>query len=373
MTLRALFFIVIIMEVVIPLTVSAQEESCEQKLTRATDEFELGHFTGIQSLLKPCLNSFSPEQKRSAYLLLVQVYLLLDDPIGAEESYLKLLQADPEFTPDPSQYPIEVVYMSRKFTASPILSLYLKIGPNITTVKVIQDIDAHGYPGLRESYSIKPGFLLGGGGEWHAFERISVTAELNYQLTAFSKKEFGLFGKDEIEITDRQSWLSLPVSVKYLYPLTKKYSIFGYAGYSASLLMSDRASINSFNKDQSPDDVNEVINKESEAQSVNMKSLRNSFNQSLHVGAGVRLKYKLNYFFADIRYSFGLSNVVNKNNLYQGSDVGYQIPYVDDFFRLNTLALSVGYVLPQYKPRELKRSRAKSLLRKIRKDKTDEE
>jgi hypothetical protein len=357
----------------VPLLLCAQEENCEQKLTRAANEFELGHFTGIQALLKPCIDNFTAEQKKYAYLLLVQAYLLLDDPIGAEEGYLKLLATDPEFVPDASLHPIELVYLSKKYTAAPIFSLFAKTGTNISTVAVIQDIDAHGYAALGENYSIRPGFQAGVGVDWHALERFTVSSELNYQLTVFSKTEKSVFGKDELQVTERQTWLNVPLYIKYTHPLTKQYSVYGYTGYSMSLLVNDRASFAAFNKDAAPDDDNEIINKETELESVNMKPVRNTLNFGVIMGAGVRLKYKLNYLFADVRFAWGLKNVVKENNVFQNDEVGYQIPYVDDLFRLNHASINIGYVWPLYKPRELKRVRNKSVLRKLRKDKNSEE
>jgi hypothetical protein len=41
--------------------------------------------------------------------------------------------------------------------------------------------------------------------------------------------------------------------------------------------------------------------------------------------------------------------------------------HIDDFFRMDNLFLSVGYVHPLYKPRKLKKARSRSVLRSIKK------
>lgn len=93
---------------------------CEQILIQADDEFNAGRYYGIPALLKPCLDQgFSSEQKVRAYLLLTQAYLILDDPIAADDSYLKLLKADPEYVANPARDPIDVYYLSRKFISTP--------------------------------------------------------------------------------------------------------------------------------------------------------------------------------------------------------------------------------------------------------------
>src|SRR5687767_3189962 len=86
--------------------VAAQDEDCELTLTRATDEFNAGHFYGIPSILSNCLSKFTKEQRQRANLLLTQTYLLLDDPIGAKRSYLEVLHANPEFVTDEKIHPI---------------------------------------------------------------------------------------------------------------------------------------------------------------------------------------------------------------------------------------------------------------------------
>src|SRR5690606_23139680 len=93
-------------------------DDCEIILNQAAEEVSAGHFLGVDSLLADCLKGgFTREQRQRAYLLLTQVYLLLDNPEKAEESYLELLRANPEFVTDPSRDPIDVVYLSKKFTS----------------------------------------------------------------------------------------------------------------------------------------------------------------------------------------------------------------------------------------------------------------
>src|SRR4051812_28440872 len=86
----------------------AQVDDCEETLRQAQAEFNAGHFYGISAILKPCIdNGFTKEQQQRAYLLLTQTYLLIDDPTAAEESYLKLLRANPEFETDILRDPID--------------------------------------------------------------------------------------------------------------------------------------------------------------------------------------------------------------------------------------------------------------------------
>jgi len=93
-------------------------------------------------LLKPCLdNGFSREQKVRAYLLLTQSYLILDDPISAENSYLQLLKADPEYVANPARDPVDVYYLSKRFTTTPLFTPNFQMGINTSLPRTIYSLN----------------------------------------------------------------------------------------------------------------------------------------------------------------------------------------------------------------------------------------
>ena len=94
------FYRIIFLFILIPAFATAQTMDCEQTLALATEEYNAGHFYNVPSILNDCLTKFNRDQRQRAFLLLTQTYLLLDDPIGAQRSYLEVLAANPEFIPD---------------------------------------------------------------------------------------------------------------------------------------------------------------------------------------------------------------------------------------------------------------------------------
>lgn len=345
----------------------AQATDCELVLNEATDEFNAGHFYSISSILTPCMNKFTREQRQRANLLLTQTYLLLDNPEEAEKSYLKLLQANPEFTVDESRDPIDVVYLSKKFTAAPIFSISGKIGMNTSPVQVIRYEYSTGVQS-KSKYALQPGWQVGLGGEWHIRDEISLNAEVNYVASGFKVSKTAFDG-DLLESTDRQNWLRVPISVKYAVA-EGKYRPYGYLGLSLDLLFKDKAEIITINKSEQGGTTIETV---AESPSIDFTYRRNTVNRSFFVGGGMRVKFKLDYVFIDLRYSLGLTNVVNTDTQAEFSDSQdkgdpiYRYWYTDDNFRLDNLALSVGYIRPLYKPRKLKKARTKSLFKKIEK------
>jgi hypothetical protein len=349
--------------------VCAQGNTCEEQLNAATAEFDAGRFYGVPAMLKPCLDhGFTREQRQRAYLLLAQVYLLLEDPVGADNSYLQLLRANPEFLPDTALHPIDVVYLSKKFTADPTFSVYGKVGGNTSIARVINSVYTYTSPTIptSDNYKLMPGMQIGVGGDWNFYERFSLTAEVNYSLTIFKRERTGIFGRDFLESIDKQNWVMIPAFIKYTDNIGKVRP-FGYVGYSVNLLFSDKLKIKYQNRDDNPDsDIGNISTEVYDSPNRNFTKIRNSFNSAIVLGGGIRVKNGLNFWFVDLRYSFGLTNIVKEAAVFNTDEID-RSGHVDDFLRLDNLSLSVGYVFPQYNPRKLKKARTKGILRKIKK------
>jgi len=352
--------------------VRAQDESCEITLTRATEEFQAGHFYSIPSILSGCLDKFTQEQKQRANLLLTQTYLLLDDPLGAKRSYIEVLKANPEFIADPNVHPIDVVYLSKKFTSSPMFAWFAKAGPNLSPVRVIHDNDIFGETSVQENYRARLGYQVGVGADMYVYERFDLRAELIYTFATYQHNATKFFEEDRKSVKDNQTWVTLPLVVVY-HPYTGKYQPYWYGGYAFGFLMRDMVSITIENIRTV-----EVGRDEKESPTLNFVEKRNRWNQSVIVGGGVKLKFGLDFLFADVRYAIGLKNIVRQTNLYTDNTLqptgggfvasgkpAFSYAHVDDYFRLDNLSISFGFLRPLYKPRELKKSRSRSLFRKI--------
>ncbi|HEY3404800.1 MAG TPA: outer membrane beta-barrel protein [Ohtaekwangia sp.] len=359
------------------------QDQCELTLGQAADEFNAGHFYDIPGLLKDCLNQRQkPEWRQRAYLLLAQTYLLLDDPEGAERSYLEVLRANPEYVTNDTQDPIDLVYLSSKFTASPVFSLFGKIGPNVSIIRQI--VDRKAFVGsIDERYILRPGFQIAFGADWNYDDNLSVALEGNFVFSAYKLESKGVFDHDVVEFKDQQTWARIPLSVKYTDD-QGKYRPYGYVGISADILLSDRATFlytdGTLNQ---TDGVVKMDQQVEESPVLNLKSKRNTFNYSWFIGGGLKYKLGLQYAFIDLRYSFGMTNLVNTNNSIYEYGMGDRTSadfqgtgeptmtwgHIDDYFRMDNLFLSVGYVYPLYKPRKLKKARSRSVLRSIKKQK----
>jgi hypothetical protein len=234
------FYGVIFFLFLTPPFAKAQTTDCgEETITYATDEFNAGHFYSVPGILDECLKTFSREQKQRAYLLLTQTYLLLDDPIGARTSFLQILSVNPEFIADEKLHPIDIVYLGKRFTATPKFSWFVGGGTNVSPVRVIRNLYT-GEP-TSKKYFFLPGYNLGAGAEYSYDDNVKLRVELNYFSTAY-KAETPYAENDIQTFKDRQSWLNVPAYVSYMDHIGQ-YRPYLYAGYSVSRLFGDRASM----------------------------------------------------------------------------------------------------------------------------------
>ena len=359
----------------------AQNDDCGLTIDRAVAEFNAGHFYIISSVLEPCLDKFSVEQRQRAYLLLTQTYLLLDDPIGAKQSYLSLLKANPEFLTDTALHAIDVIYLSRKFTATSIFSWFAKAGTNVSIVRPIHVRSTIGEQTAEEGHFMRFGYQVAAGSDLSVTEKINIRAELMFSMATYEQKSLNYFVQDSKTVIDRQNWLSFPITLIYS-DHVGKFRPYGYAGYGFHYLLSDKANITITNDRPSgtSSDQKEREKTQEESPTLNLLYMRNRFNQSIAIGGGLKIKVGLDYLFVDLRYSFGLKNVVSEKNAYadytqadltspefiRSMDTSTRYMHVDDYFRLDNLSLSIGFLRPLYKPRELKRARTKSVMKQMK-------
>ena len=343
----------------------AQDKDCEQVLNEADDEFKAGRFFEIPSLLNSCLErGFSNEQKVRAYLILTQAYLILDDPKAADESYLKLLKADPEYVANPARDPIDVYYLSKKFTSTPVFTPHIRLGLNTTRPRGIQEITTSGTP-LDRREILKVGFQFGVGFDWNINNHWSLGAEGNFALKSFKRETKGYARNDVQGMQEKHTGFDIPLYVKYSDD-SGKVRPFGYAGFAIGILTSSNVSLQF--DDNTPSNA-EVGIQQTPRVSEAIGYKRSSLNGSLVFGGGVKYKIGKDFVYADLRYMAGLSNFTKPDENYYTKDgtfdpsiTNYQ--FVSDFFRLDNLSLSLGYIHPIYNPRKKTKPKLGNLFKK---------
>lgn len=331
--------------------ISAQ--SCAEVLNSARESFSAGRLYGIPAILKPCLESgFNKDQRLEAYWLLTRTYLFIDDPIGAEDSYLKLLKLDPEYKLNPETDPIDIVYLSKKFKTTPIFVLHGKGGFNISSVSTIHNYGIDNTSQSNESYSSNVGMNIGVGGELNLSDRFSFGLEVNFYSRKYSYTNT-LFNADKQTFSENQIGLDLPVLLKYRWDF-EKVRPYLYSGIGADYLLQAKATVKLIDRvNAGTEDLTEIP---VTGPQVNIGDQRNKITYFAHFGAGVNYRWRYNYLVFDVRYRMGLSNIVSEEGQYGNSVLLYRYGFVDDDKKLDNYSVTIGFVRPLYKPRKIKPS-----------------
>ncbi|HZY78868.1 MAG TPA: outer membrane beta-barrel protein [Cyclobacteriaceae bacterium] len=356
------------------------DTDCLATLSQAESEFAAGRFIGIPELLSACLdnNRFSNEEQVRVNMLLAQVYLLTDNPAAADDSYLRLLRANPEFIPSDAD-PIDIVYLSKKFTSTPIFTPHFKAGGNYSTQSVIYLQNAISTPdstSLRREGQL--GWTIGGGVEWNINDNLGIGGEIFLSQKRFTTRFARMFKHDDGRVTESQLWLDVPLYLRYGFNPTGRVRPFMYAGGAVNLLLNTRVE-QEFNDrtEGTGSEAEKVAPTSGAATSINYK--RNFLNRSLVFGGGAKFKMGKDFVVVDVRYMPGLSNVTNmKYNNYSSKaqdeidPSSWQYTTIGDMFRVNNFSISLGYVRPLYNPRKANRVKTKSVSRKLIRDEKDE-
>lgn len=351
------------------------DAECLATLSHAEAEFAAGRFISIPSILQDCLdkNKYSNEEKVRVYMLLAQVYLLTDSPAEADEAYLQLLRSNPEFIPSDSD-PVDIIYLSKKFTTRPVFTPHLKLGGNLSSQSVIYPQNTISTPDSTQTrYTPLAGWTLGGGIEWNITDNLGVGGEVLLSRKSFRRQVDNIFRNDQQVMTERQIWFDIPLYLRYGVS-TGRVRPYVYAGGSINLLVG--AKIEEVQDDVTPPfgaEPGKVVSNSDVPRSIMYK--RKYLNRSLVFGGGAKVKLGKNFLLIDVRYMPGLSNVVNmKTNNYASKErdvldqSAAQFGSVSDIFRVNNYSLSVGYVVPLYNARAVSKVKTKSVSKRLNKE-----
>ncbi|MFM8744921.1 MAG: porin family protein [Cytophagales bacterium] len=346
------------------------QKNCEETLNEAQFEFTEGRFFNLPEILKNCLREgFSKEQKFRAYYLLTQAYLVLDKHTEAENSYIMLLKMNPEFVASLSRDPVELYYLSKKFTSQPKFNWHVGVGINTSFTNTLANVSTFSNPdNVTTTSSLQIGIPVAVAGmDINITKKWALGTEINFAQKLYAAQDKGIFANDEINREERSWWIDLPVYLKYQTDSGRLRPFF-YAGYALNGLLSATANI-------SVSDVVEATNslRTVQATDVDFTHSRKALTHSLVFGSGIKFKLSKSFCYVDIRYLVGFNNLVKtENNFYSKDSKDGSLStaittygYVNQLFRLDNLSVRFGYYFPHYNQRKIKTTRAKSFIEKV--------
>jgi hypothetical protein len=170
-----------------------------------------------------------------------------------------------------------------------------------------------------------------------------------------------MFNDDDQTMTENQWNIEVPLLVRLRWEMGK-ITPYAYGGPSVNYTFSAKADLELIDR------VTETVLINGEPQistseipvngpAVDIMDQRVNLNTNVIVGGGVMIRMKYDFIVVDLRYRGGLNNIVDEKGHYLNNELVYRYGYVDDYKRLNNLAITVGYVKPFYKPRKRKKFR----------------
>lgn len=325
------------------------QSTCAQTLRLAQSIYEQGRLNELPQLLEGCLkDGFNDAEKVNAYKLLTLTYIYLEEPAKADEMMLALLRIDTEFKVNDAVDPAEFVALYKTFRTYPIYRIGGKLGSVATQPSVIS---ADYLDDGTNEYTYNFGFSGTISAEIplaKQLRKFTLNPGLSFQLLSFNgsnekgQKPMGDTAR-VTPATETQGWISLPISLQYNVYEKGSTNFFVAAGLSADYLLSSSIRIISNREQSTPVDEN----------TFSVSDQRNNFNAGAMLSAGFKRKIGKGYMIAEVQYKMGLLPMLTKADTYENSILVFGYKYVDGIFKLNTLSVSVGYLINRYKPKKL--------------------
>ncbi|MCG8409893.1 MAG: PorT family protein [Bacteroidales bacterium] len=340
------YFILVCISSLLINEIKAQGSNCALKLDKAEKLYQQGVLDSISSMLRACLNGgFENEELSRAYKLLVRTYLFENRQEKAENTMLQFLKKFPEYEIKATD-PIEFSYLYKNFRIIPAFSIGVIAGVNYSLVRVIQPYS------LSNTEEYSPKYTASGIGYQFGLQfKRYVTNKVEFCLDGlFVIKTFNNTFKQldsEINYTENQNYISIPISATYEFELGKVRP-FLRLGVAVDYLLSAKASVKrTYMGIESNSDLTGV--------DVDILEERNALTFSALGGAGIRFDLKKGDLMIDIRYSYGLFNLVNSEKRFNNDEKIWYYNYIDDDFSVNNAYVSIGYILPFYSTKRRKK------------------
>jgi hypothetical protein len=366
--MKKIFYATLLLCFVIAGRSQAQTLTGAQILRSARSIYDQGRLHELPALLEDALTKdrFQSDNERvEAYKILILTYIYLEEPEKADENMLQLLRTDHFFALSASD-PIEFKNLYRKFRSKPVFSVGAKLGVNQSYASVIGNYyvkaESAGYGeykpelGFQFALVFEKSLMKKGNNDETKF---TLAPELMYATQSFTYNNDHIFlndyedqideNEDDKFATDAHKTVQTRIQINALgqYKLgTSKFNPYVTVGPSAGYLMSS-----SFEGLLTIEDRFEV------ADPVDNAASYKAFNFSVIAGAGAKFKLGSIYLTADLRYQYGLFNVVDESKRYEyTSENNYRLfryGFVNNDFSLSQAMFNIGLIYPYFNPKKV--------------------
>lgn len=332
-------------------------QSCSQRLTQAEREYEAGRLAIIPTLIGDCFGNakeggFNKAERIRAHKILTLVHIFTDDEPSADRSLISLLKEDPEHLLDERVDPAELFYLYDQFQTEPIFRIGFRLGTNTSFPNDFEKFSASTAGEDNKFYNSSGNRSIGFMGEV-TFEKylnygLEAVGGLQYRFSSYSvNNDFNdpIFNN---EIVNAQSYLRLPVYLRYTYNYKQRGGVKPYVfiGGSLDYLLTAQYTDASreggapFSLDQDNGDLTAF-------------DQVNDINFSFTGGIGAKFPVKTHFFFAEFRYDKSFINYIKSENRYNNQAIVFDVGHVEDNLTLDFVSFSIGWIQSIYSPKRL--------------------
>ncbi len=323
------------------------QNTCSQTLVKAQFAYYEGRAEEVSPMLEECLkDGFTAEEKLQAYRLLTLSYLYLNELGNAERVMLSFLHLNPTYSINEAVDPAEFINLYKQFRTWPVYLTGVKAGLNSSSVNILQPYSLDNIHTTQALYASAFSYQTGASLEVPIKKGFSAMAELYLSGKKYTYTN-DFFGYLKLQLTESQNRVDIPLLVNYTIK-GKKITPYLGAGITNSFLIKSQAQVRRVDNLSIND-----VQRETTGPNITLTSQRRLFTFSGTINFGVKYTRARNIFIVEGRYNMGLNNVVRKDKRYTNSELLYTYGFIDNDIALNSFALSVGYLIPVYKPRKL--------------------
>lgn len=357
------------------------------QLDEAKKWYEEGELEKIESI-EACAKdprSMSTEKRLEAFQLITESYLYRDKIGAADNSFREILKIDPLYQPDTvgdSYQSYDLIFLSKTFTRRPIFSMYFGGGMNFSLIEQLQNYGVDNTSGTADNEGYLREVVFGAnatvGFELPLLYNFDLTldATFAYRTYAFGDsmyisattanpsslitsdlKKDDLLLYSTLKFKENQFWIDIPLMLRYNITKFKGILPYVYAGVAANFLL--YADLTDVSRRTEPEPIRAELGGQSTTsnsvvitKTADRPSLRTTVNVSFVAGAGIKFRVGRNFLYADFRYTRMFLNNVDLNNRYSNPELVYYHGHVDNDFRTDNFALTVGFIKSFYVPRK---------------------
>ncbi len=315
---------------------SQSQDNCSQILEEAELLFDQGIIEEVPELLSECLErGFSPEEKMRAQKLVILAYLFDNKTREAEDVMRSFLRDNPEYEAHPDD-PAEFSLLLSEFRTIPFLSMGFFSGGNLSSASVLEHYGPYNPNRGEGQFAMKPpGFQAGGAINILLTSRLELNLEGIYTINSFSYSNLQ-YGFANVYMEETHQRVEFPVSFTFDLAANRCRPYLRIGG-SYGLLMGAQSDYK-----RSYSGTGDAIFSPVETLEVDISDRRNQDFLNAIAGIGVKFKIPRGHFYFDLRYFYGLSDLVNPDGRWS-QDAVFSFYTADSDFHLDYMTFSIGY------------------------------